>query len=75
MIDYKTKLQEYVQNEKRNPIIYKLIEQNKKNNNLIFIIGAYLDEILLGKGQGTTKKKAEQEAAKAALAKLAQFKK
>lgn len=75
MVDYKTKLQEYVQNEKRNPIIYKLIEQNKKNNNLIFVIGAYLDEILLGKGRGTTKKKAEQEAAKAALAKLAQGKK
>ncbi|MDQ7983041.1 MAG: ribonuclease III [Spiroplasma sp.] len=75
IVDYKTKLQEYVQNEKRNPIIYRLIQENKKNNNSIFIIGAYLDEILLGRGQGTTKKKAEQEAARAALAKLAQGKK
>lgn len=75
MVDYKTKLQEYVQNEKRNPIVYKLIEQTKKDNQLIFTIGAYLDEILLGKGQGTTKKKAEQEAAKVALTKLAQINK
>lgn len=70
IIDYKTKLQEYVQNEKRNPIIYKLLEQNKKNNIVFFVIGVYLDDILLGKGQGTTKKKAEQEAAKSALEKL-----
>lgn len=70
IVDYKTKLQEYVQNEKRNPIVYKLLEQNKKNNVTIFVIGVYLDEILLGKGQGPTKKKAEQEAAKAALEKL-----
>ncbi|MBE4703774.1 ribonuclease III [Spiroplasma platyhelix] len=70
MVDYKTKLQEYVQNEKRNPIVYKLLEQNKKNNITFFVIGVYLDDILLGKGQGSTKKKAEQEAAKAALEKL-----
>lgn len=70
IVDYKTKLQEYVQNEKRNPIVYKLIEQSKKNNTTFFIIGVYLDDILLGKGQGSTKKKAEQEAAKAALEKL-----
>lgn len=70
MVDYKTKLQEYVQNEKRNPIIYKLLEQSKKNNITFFVIGAYLDDILLGKGEGSTKKKAEQEAAKAALEKL-----
>lgn len=70
IIDYKTKLQEYVQTEKHDPIVYKLIEQNKKNNVPFFIVGVYLDKILLGKGQASTKKKAEQEAAKAALEKL-----
>lgn len=70
IIDYKTKLQEYVQTEKHDPIVYKLIEQNKKNNVPFFIVGVYLDEILLGKGQGPTKKKAEQEAARTALEKL-----
>lgn len=70
IIDYKTKLQEYVQNEKRNPIVYKLLDQSKKNNLTCFVIGVYLDDILLGKGQGQTKKKAEQAAAKAALDKL-----
>lgn len=70
IIDYKTKLQEYVQNEKRDPIVYKLLDQTKKKNIPYFIIGVFLDEILLGKGEGTTKKKAEQEAAKAALEKL-----
>lgn len=70
IIDYKTKLQEYIQNEKRDPILYKQIDQIKKNNVTHFIIGVYLDDILMGKGQGTTKKKAEQEAAKAALEKL-----
>lgn len=70
MVDYKTKLQEYVQNEKRNPIVYKLLDQTKKDNVTFFVIGVYLDDILLGRGQGSTKKKAEQEAARAALEKL-----
>ncbi|MGL5268328.1 MAG: ribonuclease III [Spiroplasma sp.] len=70
IIDYKTKLQEYAQNEKRVPIVYKLLEQNKKNNMPFFIVAVYFDNIILGQGQGTTKKKAEQEAARVALDKL-----
>jgi ribonuclease-3 len=34
-------------------------------------MGVYLDDILLGKGTSTTKKKAEQKAAKDAFNKLA----
>lgn len=71
IIDYKTKLQELVQAEKRDPINYKTIEQIKKDNVTYFIVHVYLDnKILMGKGVGTNKKKAEQEAAKSALAKL-----
>lgn len=72
IVDYKTQLQEYVQNEKKDPISYRLIDQSKIDNVIHFVMGVYLDNILMGKGEGTTKKKAQQEAAKSALEKLSQ---
>ncbi|MGI6608198.1 MAG: ribonuclease III [Erysipelotrichaceae bacterium] len=68
--DYKSKLQEYVQSDTRAVLKYELLSESGPSNNPLFEIGVYLDEVLLGKGIGKTKKKAEQSAAEQALGKL-----
>lgn len=65
--DYKTRLQEYVQSDIRKAIVYRLLSESGPSNNPLFEIGAYLDEVLLGKGSGHSKKEAEQRAAREAL--------
>ncbi|MBE6115442.1 MAG: ribonuclease III [Erysipelotrichaceae bacterium] len=67
MTDYKTRLQEYVQSDIRKAVTYRLLKESGPSNNPVFEIGAYLDEVLLGKGSGHSKKEAEQMAAKEAL--------
>lgn len=69
--DYKTQLQEYVQTDNRRSLQYRLIEETGPSNAPTFTMGVYLDGILMGSGTSTTKKKAEQKAAKQAYAKLA----
>ena len=49
---------------------YELLSEKGPSNNPLFEMGVYLDDVLLGKGKGKTKKKAEQSAAKEALGKL-----
>ena len=68
--DYKTKLQEYVQSDKRKTVVYDVISSRGPSNAPTFEVVVKLDEIILGKGIGSSKKKAEQEAAKDAFAKL-----
>jgi ribonuclease-3 len=69
--DYKTHLQEVIQAESRKAIQYRLLEETGPSNAPTFTMGVYLDDILLGKGTSTTKKKAEQKAAKDAFEKMA----
>lgn len=69
--DYKTHLQEVIQADTRKTIQYRLIEETGPANAPTFTMGVYLDDILLGTGTSTTKKKAEQRAAKDAFNKLA----
>ena len=69
--DNKTKLQEFLQAEKKKPVIYKLIKENKsEKNKIIFEVEAIVDGITLGKGKGKTKKEAEQIAAEEAYNKM-----
>ncbi len=70
IVDYKSKLQEYVQSDTRAVLKYELLSEKGPSNNPLFEMGVYLDDVLLGKGKGKTKKKAEQSAAKEALGKL-----
>lgn len=72
LMDYKTKLQEYVQNDKRS-LVYKVLKSEGPANSPTFEVGVYLDDesILLGSGVGHSKKEAEKNAAKEALSKLA----
>lgn len=69
--DYKTHLQEVIQADSRKSVQYRLIEEVGPSNAPTFTMGVYLDGILLGKGTSTTKKKAEQMAAKDAFDKMA----
>ncbi len=70
VIDYKTRLQEYVQADRRNTIVYQVIESSGPSNNPTFVVSVSVDEIILGTGDGHSKKKAEQAAAKDAFEKL-----
>ncbi|MDO4378775.1 MAG: ribonuclease III [Erysipelotrichia bacterium] len=70
IIDYKTKLQEYVQADSRKVLKYALLSEKGPSNDPTFEMGVYLDEVLLGTGLEHSKKKAEQLAAKEALGKL-----
>jgi len=67
--DYKSSLQEYVQTDQRT-LNYVLINESGPSHNKTFEIEARVDDIVYGKGIGTSKKEAEQEAAKNALSKL-----
>lgn len=69
--DYKTKLQEYVQADKRRTVKYVLVSEQGTSNTPIFTMNVVLDGIVLGTGSGSSKKAAEQEAAKNAFEKLA----
>lgn len=70
-IDYKSKLQEYIQAENRSELNYILENVEGPPHKRVFTMSAILDGIKLGTGVGGTKKEATQEAAKAALEKMA----
>lgn len=69
--DYKSSLQEYVQADSKRVITYNVIDEVGPPHNKTFTIAVYMDEIRMGHGSGKTKKEAEQNAAKAALSKMA----
>lgn len=70
-MDYKSKLQEEMQAEHRESVTYELISESGPSHNRRFIVRVVFDGIELGVGEGTTKKQAEQMAARAALNKEA----
>ena len=68
--DYKSALQEYVQAE-QDSISYKLISESGPAHDKSFKMAVVIDGIVYGEGVGSSKKEAEQEAAKVALDKVA----
>lgn len=66
--DYKSKLQELVQTDKRS-LKYEVIEESGPAHHKIFTTIVKIDDIVYGKGNASSKKEAEQEAAKNALEK------
>lgn len=70
--DYKSMLQEKLQSEKRS-IRYEIVRDEGPANNKTFEAVVYMDEILMGRGIGKTKKEAQQQAAKDALEKEAKI--
>ena len=69
-VNYKSILQQYLQKEDGSTPNYKVKSESGPDHAKEFIIQALLKKELLGIGEGTTKKEAEQAAAKAALEKL-----
>ena len=69
-VDYKSHLQEYIQSESREAIVYRLDKVMGPPHDRTFTISVLLDNIKLGEGTGKSKKDAEQLAAKAALEKM-----
>lgn len=69
--DYKTKLQELVQSDDRKTVSYYVKSSTGPANAPEFVIEVILDDMILGTGKGTSKKRAEQHAAKDALMKMA----
>lgn len=71
--DYKSKLQELVQSDKRT-LKYEIISESGPAHDREFVARVYMDEsIVMGDGKGKTKKEAEQNAAFSALKKLAEI--
>ena len=69
MTDYKSKLQEETQAEHRESVVYELLSETGPSHDRIFTVRVLFDGIELGVGSGSTKKQAEQNAAKQALEK------
>ncbi|MBS4536081.1 ribonuclease III [Clostridium sp. D2Q-14] len=67
LLDYKTELQELIQKDNKYPIEYKVIKEEGPDHNKSFFVEVLNDNRVLGKGKGTSKKEAEQAAAKVAL--------
>ncbi len=68
--DYKSTFQEHVQADKRT-LHYEIVRDEGPANDKTYEAVVYMDDILMGRGIGKTKKEAEQNAAKAALKKEA----
>ena len=68
--DYKSSLQEYVQTTQKS-LMYNLVKEEGPAHDKTFTVEVIIDNIVYGNGMGSSKKEAEQEAAKNALEKLA----
>ncbi len=70
--DSKTNLQEYAQGELKKELHYVIVDESGPEHNKVFTVEVMVDNHILGKGQGRTKKAAEQQAAYEALLGLRQ---
>lgn len=70
--DYKSRLQEAMQSEHREAVTYEVINTSGPAHNKRFVVRCIYEGMAIGQGEGASKKEAEQMAAKAALAKLAE---
>lgn len=69
-MDYKTALQELVQQKKNQVLVYTLVGQSGPDHDKLFDVEVSLNGTVVGTGSGRSKKRAEQMAAKAAVEKL-----
>ena len=65
--DYKTALQELVQQKKNQSLVYTLVGESGPDHDKQFVVELTLNGKSVGKGTGSSKKRAEQDAARAAL--------
>lgn len=68
--DYKTELQELVQQKKNQVLAYELVGQSGPDHDKQFSVEVSLNGTIVGKGIGSSKKRAEQDAARCAIENL-----
>ena len=68
--DYKTALQELVQQKKNQVLTYTLTGESGPDHDKVFFVDVLLNDNVIGHGTGSSKKRAEQDAARAAIEKL-----
>ena len=68
--DYKTRFQELVQRSRDQVISYTLVGQSGPDHNKSFSVEVSLNGDVVGTGTGSSKKRAEQDAAREAIARL-----
>ena len=66
-LDHKTALQELVQQKKNQLLSYCLVGESGPDHDKEFVVEVVLNGEVVGKGVGSSKKRAEQEAARAAI--------
>ena len=66
-VDYKTALQELIQQKKNQVISYVLVGESGPDHDKVFTAEVRLNDAVIGTGTGSSKKRAEQDAARAAL--------
>ena len=69
--DYKTALQELVQQKKNQVLTYVLTGESGPDHDKVFCVEVLLNDVPIGSGNGSSKKRAEQAAAQSALKALA----
>lgn len=69
LTDYKTKLQEEMQAEYRNSVHYRLVSMSGPAHERHFVCEVLFNDLVLARGEGKSKKAAEENAAKNALLK------
>ncbi|MFC2155392.1 ribonuclease III [Acidobacteriota bacterium] len=72
--DYKSELQEIVQEKYNSLPYYKIIEESGKPPNILFTAAVYIDSKEIGTGKGKNKRQAEQDAAINALDRINKLK-
>ena len=65
--DYKTTLQEIIQQNPEERVSYELIGESGPDHNKHFVVQVKINNNIVGKGGGKSKKEAEQQAARVAL--------
>lgn len=71
LTDFKTRLQEEMQSEHRDSVVYKLVKEEGPGHEKVFVVDVLFNDTTLAIGRGKSKKEAEQDAAKNALKKKA----
>ena len=66
-VDYKTALQELVQQKKDQQLAYKLVGESGPDHDKHFQVEVSLNGVVVATGSGTSKKRAEQDAAHGAI--------
>ena len=69
-VDYKTALQELVQQKKNQVLSYALVGESGPDHDKHFLVQVSLNGSVVGSGEGKSKKRAEQDAAREALQQL-----